>query len=83
MKDFYEATMYVRMFGENGNQIFEEFVFPTADNYGKFAPFDTEIDFYEPLSIAGNKAKIQIFDVDPKSGKETVLVEFWVRVKAK
>lgn len=79
MKDFFEATMSIRLLDEDGNIMFSDSVMADSDNYGKFASFEKGLELGEISIPAGTTGKWEIYDTSQADGSEEILLSFDVR----
>lgn len=74
MKDFFEATMPIRLKDESGSIIFTDHINATGDNYGQFSSFSKLVDYTRIPAGAGSEGTWEIYEVSMADGSETVLL---------
>lgn len=78
MKDFFEATMVLRVRDSSGQVKMTELVTATGDNYGKYAPFQQS--FTIPDEDRG-MFTVEFVEISMKDGGENVLLSIPVTFK--
>ncbi len=73
MKNFFEATMNVRLLDEDGTELLDTFITASGDNYEQFADFEKEIDL-TAIAPTGNTGEWEFYQISAKDGSKEVLL---------
>lgn len=79
MKDFFEATIGLRLLDESGDVIYQTGLTALSDNYGQFADFDQVVDIGVFPVSPGETGKWELYEDSAADGTTTVLLTINVR----
>jgi len=81
MKDFFEGTMYFRIYSEQGVELLDGAITALDENYNKYAPFEEIINIESIKDQIGDSGTLVLYDVSMLDGDETTLIEVTFRTK--
>ena len=80
MKDFFEATVGLRIRGGMGGVLFDQGIYALSDNYDQWAPFETVVHVDPVPSTSGGFVTWEFYETSMMDGSETVLLSIPIRM---